>query len=302
MPRFVHALVVSSAWLAPLIAWPAPPQALQRHGEYLYRAAGCGGCHTAENGAEGAGGLALRTPFGVFYAPNITPDMETGIGRWREQDLVHALRLGVSPAGHHYYPAFPYTSYTGMTDPDIRALWAYMRSLKPVQRASNSHELPWYLRWRTLLAGWKWLYFDGGSFNPDPAKAPRWNRGAYLVNVVVHCGECHTPRNILGGPRSGRELAGTRDGPDGATAPNITPDRKTGIGRWSSSDLADYLKTGMTPAGDFAGDAMADVIERSTARLTDADRRAVANYVLSLPPVEHDVRKRGTRRKKDEFQ
>jgi mono/diheme cytochrome c family protein len=301
MPKLVHFCVLLCATLfAPWAVWAASP-VLLKQGEYLYRAAGCGGCHIAQNGADGVGGLALRTPFGVFQTPNITSDPETGIGRWREQDFVRALRQGVSPAGDHYYPAFPYTSYARMTDADIGALWAYVRSFKPVRRANDAHALPWYLRSRAALAGWKWLHFNAGIFAPNPTKPLPWNRGAYLVQAVVHCGECHTPRNVLGGLKDSRDLAGTRDGPDGATAPNITPDRKTGIGDWREGDLAEYLKTGMTPDGDFAGEAMSEVIERSTSVLTEADRRAIAAYLLSLPPVENDLRKRDARRQKDEF-
>ena len=257
-------------------------------GEYLFRAAGCAHCHTdTENkGAALAGGRALHSPFGTFYTSNITPDPDTGIGRWSEEDFLRALREGISPDGRHYYPAFPYTSYTRLSDADLRAIWKYLGSRPPVRQANKPHELPWYLRSRATLGIWKMLYFKSGPLQPQPDNSPAWNRGAYLVRAVAHCGECHTPRNLLGGFKTAQELAGNPHGVDDAVIPNITPDRKTGIGGWSESDIADYLETGMTPDGDFAGDAMAEVIDNSTSHLTPEDRRAIAVYLKSLPAVE----------------
>lgn len=275
----------------------------RRQGEYLFRAAGCAGCHTDEkhNGAPLAGGPALQTPFGVFYAPNITPDPETGIGRWSEADFIRALRQGVSPAGAHYYPAFPYTSYTRLTDADLRALKAYLFNLKPVRQANRPHELPWYLRRRPLLAIWKALFFNPGPFTPAPGQPPAWNRGAYLVNALVHCGECHTPRNFLGGFKDSQRHAGTRNGPEGSVVPNVTPHKTTGIGRWRASELVEYLETGATPEGDSAGDLMAEVIDNSLHYLRKDDLKAIAVYALSLPPIEHAVRREPKAKgKKDE--
>ena len=275
-------------WLAlalPALAVAAKPLS---SGEYLFRAAGCAGCHTDEEnkGAPLAGGRALRTPFGVFYTPNITPDPDTGIGRWTENDVSRALRDGESPRGQNYYPAFPYTSYARLTDADVSAIRTYLFRQKPVHQANKPHELPWYLRSRASLWVWKLLFFKPGAFQPQPDKSPAWNRGAYLVNAVGHCGECHTPRNFLGGFKQSMQLAGNAYGVDDAEIPNITPDRKTGIGRWTEKDIAYYLKTGATPDGDYAGDVMADVIDHSTAHLTDQDRRAIATYIVSLPARE----------------
>jgi mono/diheme cytochrome c family protein len=279
-----------------------PAAALVARGRYLYHAAGCENCHTdrRHKGAPLAGGRRLATPFGVFYAPNITPDPEHGIGRWREEDFLRALREGISPRGEHYYPVFPYTSYTRMTDEDLRALWAYLRGVPPVAQPNRPHELPWYLGFRPLIAVWKWLYFTPGPWRPDPTRPPVWNRGAYLVEAVGHCGECHTPRNFLGGLRSDLHLAGTASGPEGGVVPNITPDRATGIGRWRRAELAYYFETGMTPDGDFAGDQMAEVIEYGLSRLSQEDRLAMADYLLSLPPIAHAVRK--PKKKKDTFE
>ena len=276
-----------------------------QQGEYLFRTAGCAGCHTDEEnkGAPLAGGRALHTPFGTFYTSNITPDPDTGIGRWSEADFTRALREGISPQGEHYYPAFPYTSYTQLTDADLRALWVYLRSLKSVPQANKPHELPWYLRSRATLGLWKMLYFKPGPLQPTPDKPPAWNRGAYLVKAVAHCGECHTPRNLLGGFKSAQELAGNPNGVDDAKAPNITPDRETGIGKWTENDLVYYLETGATPDGDYAGDAMAEVIDNSTSHLTSDDRRAIAVYIKSLPAVERVVRKQKKKKtEQDEYQ
>lgn len=272
----------------------------RQQGEYLFRAAGCAHCHTDEknHGAPLAGGRALPTPFGIFYTSNITPDPNTGIGRWSEADFMRALREGTSPQGEHYYPAFPYASYTFLTDADRRAIWKYLSGRQPVRQANKPHDLPWYLRTRATLRVWKMLFFKPGPLQPRPDQSSSWNRGAYLVKAVAHCGECHTPRNLLGGLKESRYLAGNHDGVDGAIVPNITPDRKTGIGGWTQSDLVDYLKTGATPDGDYAGDVMADVIDNSTAPLTDSDRRAIAMYVLSLPAVETGEYERRQGRKK----
>jgi mono/diheme cytochrome c family protein len=279
-------------WAAASAAW-GDADALVKRGEHVYRATGCENCHTdrERKGASLAGGRPLATPFGTFYSPNITPDGETGIGRWSDADFARALREGVSPAGEHYYPSFPYAAYTRLSDDDVRALWAYLKSRPAVRQQNRAHELPWYLRWRALLAGWKWLYFSPGAFAPRPDKSDEWNHGAYLVQAAAHCGECHTPRNVLGGFRAGYYLAGNREGAEGGVVPNITPDRKTGIGRWRASELVEYLESGMTPDGDFAGDLMAEVIDNGLKFLTPADRKAIATYVLAQPPVEHAVRK-----------
>lgn len=295
MPKYLAMRKYAAVWLffsvAPVLS--AADDALQQ-GEYLFHAAGCTTCHTKEDkkGPPLAGGRALKTAFGIFYSSNITPDPDTGIGRWSEADFRRALREGISPDGKHYYPAFPYTSYTRLTEADLHALWKYLSSRQSVRVANKPHELPWYLRSRTLLGVWKTLYFRPGALQPPSDRPPAWNRGAYLVKAVAHCGECHTPRNFLGGFKEAQPLAGNPHGVDDTRIPNITPDRKTGIGKWSTSDIAGYLETGMTPDGDFAGDLMADVIDNSTSRLTRDDRRAIALYLKSLPAVETVKRSR----------
>lgn len=306
----VYASVASSAGLLALslgasvassAAQEGPPEALVKQGEYLFHAAGCRGCHTEDkpDAPVLAGGRRLETPFGIFYGPNITPHREHGIGRWSDADFIRALRTGVSPNGAHYYPAFPYPSYTLLTDDDMRALKAYIFTLPPVAQPSKAHALTWYIRFRPAIRLWKARYFTPGPFVSNPEKTPQWNRGAYLARAAAHCGECHTPRDRVGNPRADLYYAGTTTGPDGAVVPNITPDKKTGIGRWRQSDLAYYLETGMTPDGDFAGDAMAEVVD-GLKHLTPDDLRAIASYVFSLPPIEHAV-KRQSKRKKDDF-
>lgn len=286
--------------LAPCAAGTTPPMDA---GEYLFRAAGCEGCHTDVDakGPRLAGGRRLETPLGVFYSPNITPDPVHGIGRWRDADFIRALREGVSPEGRHYYPAFPYPAYTRLSDADMLAIKAYLFRQPPVARRNTPHQLPWYLRLRPLLSVWKALYFRPGAYVDDARRSAGWNRGAYLAQAATHCGECHTPRNLIGGFRRGLYYAGTKAGPEGSVVPNITPDKATGIGRWSRSDLEYYLESGATPEGDFAGDLMAEVIDNSLAHLRKADRRAIATYVRSLPPISHAVRKARPANAKDEF-
>ena len=252
-----------------------------KRGEYLAKAGGCLGCHTeaSDKAVPYAGGRALETPFGTFYGPNITPHPEAGIGRWREADFVRAMREGRRPDGAHYFPAFPYPSFTKITDADLRDLWAYLRSLKPEARASRPHELGVLYRWRFLVGFWKWLYFEPGAFVPEPARSPALNRGAYLVRALGHCSECHTARTWLGGPEEDRFLAGA-PGDDGA--PNLTPAR---MKKWSDAELKDFLSSGLTPDGDVTGETMGEVIRNTTSQLTSADLDAVVAYLRSLPPL-----------------
>lgn len=261
---------------------------LIKKGEYLTIAGGCISCHTdfRKKGKPFAGGAPIPTPFGTFYPPNITPSKEDGIGNWTDEDFVRAMREGKTPDGAHYFPAFPYTSYTQITDADLKAMKAYLFTLVPVDQASIPHEISFPFSWRFLQTGWKMLFFREGEFKPDPAKSAEINRGAYLSNALAHCGECHTPRNMLGGLDYDRWMAGTPDGPENEKIPNITPDPDTGL-TWSVPDIVEYLKTGATPNFDFAGSMMADVIAHNTGKLTDADLHAIARYLKSLPPIRH---------------
>ena len=257
-------------------------------GRYLVHAGGCLTCHTADrpDAIPLAGGRALATPFGTFYSPNLTPDLVTGLGGWTDTDLGRALREGVAPDGSNYYPVFPYPAYTGLTDTDVAAIAAYLRSLKPVHQMTPEHELPWYLSSRLVMFGWNLINFKAGRFATDPSRDALWNRGAYLVRHLGHCGECHTPRNVLGGLDRSRELAGNPAGPDGEKTPNITRDKTAGIGRWSVDEIVFLLETGLLPNGDFAGSLMSDVIEDNTGKLTTEDRQAIATYLRSLGPAK----------------
>lgn len=265
----------------------AAPSRLVSHGGYIFAAAGCAACHTdvKNKGKLLAGGAALKTPFGTFYGPNITPDPEHGIGRWSDGQFIRALRDGVSPAGEHYFPVFPYTAFSQMTDADMRALKAYIFTLAPVSTPSRAHDVRAPFSWRALQVVWKWLYFTPGPYRADAGRSTEWNRGAYLVRALVHCAECHTPRNRLGGLDHDRWLGGADDFPDGDGSPNITPDRETGIGKWSADEIALYLEDGEDPTGDYAGSLMADVIEHSTGRLSAGDRAAIVTYLRALSPI-----------------
>jgi mono/diheme cytochrome c family protein len=279
--------LLAGVWLASaaLAAAAAPPGEAQR-GQYIVRLAGCHACHTdsARKGALLAGGLELKTPYGRFHVPNITPDPETGIGRWSNSDFVRAMREGVAPDGRHYYPAFPYTSYTRMTERDLLDLKAYLDTVKPVRHQVPAHVLRFPYRFRFALGWWKKFYFRPGPFQPDPAKNATWNRGAYLVTGPGHCGECHTKRNVLGASVAKLALAGAKAGPDGSSIPNLTPHPKDGLGLWSREDLVKFLKTGDPPYGEPVGPPMDEVIGDSTSHWREDDLRATAEYLFSLPP------------------
>lgn len=258
-----------------------------KHGEYVLRASGCVTCHTDEEngGAFLAGGRALATPFGTFYSPNITPDREHGIGGWDEEDFHRALRHGVAPDGSSYYPVFPYTTYTRMRREDMHALWVYLGTVEKSARENTPNDLAWYVRARVTNRVWKMLFFDPGIYHRDARRSKEWNRGAYLVTAMAHCGECHTPRTVFGNVDDDRAYSGTKDGPEGESVPNITPDRKTGIGDWDRSELTDYLSEGLMPDGDYAGGAMADVIDDGLSHLEPDDVESIAEYIESVKPV-----------------
>ena len=279
MARALAALLLAGLAPALLAATTADP----KRGEYISRAGGCLGCHTEEkkDPVPFAGGRALQTPFGTFYGPNITPHPEAGIGKWSEQDFIRAMRHGRRPDGANYFPSFPYPSFTSISDADLRDLWAYLRSLPQSSQPSREHDLPFYFRWRFLLTIWKWLFFTPGPPAPISGASDVVNRGAYLVRALGHCGECHTPRNFLGGPIRGRFLAGGR-GHDGKSVPNLTP---AGLSLWSDAQLREFFVTGITPDDDTVSEAMMEVIRNSTSRLTAADITAMIAYLRSLPEV-----------------
>ncbi|HEX6441302.1 MAG TPA: cytochrome c [Stellaceae bacterium] len=297
MPRDVPGAGALAAVFAGALLLAAAPALADEdpvaRGAYLADAAGCANCHTdsAHGGQPYAGGLALATPFGTFYSPNITPDPETGIGRWTDAQFLRALRDGVRPDGANYFPVFPYTSFTGIVDEDARAIKAFLFSLKPVPQPNRPHEVAFPFSWRFLQTFWKWLFFTRGPFRPDPEAKDAENRGAYLVTALAHCGECHTRRNFLGGVEKSRWLAGAPSPePGGKRAPNITPDQNTGIGNWSEDDILTLLTDGHTPDFDEVAAPMSAVV-KDIARLTETDRRAIAAYLKSVPAKASAERK-----------
>jgi mono/diheme cytochrome c family protein len=285
-------LLVAAVLVWLLVPFPTTPPSVEvtgdaERGAYVLRMGGCASCHTdsANQGAFLAGGRSLATPFGTFYTSNITPDPETGIGGWSTGEFVQAMTKGVAPEGHDYYPAFPYTSYANMTVQDLADLKAYLDTVEPVANPVPPHELEFPYSLRPLLKPWKAIFFREDGIEPDPNQSASWNRGAYLVRGPSHCGECHTPRNPLGARDESRQLAGTRDGPDGKPVPNITPDPEAGIGGWSPTDITFALQTGILPDGDVLGGAMSEVVRDSTGHLTQEDRTAIAEYLLSVAPL-----------------
>jgi mono/diheme cytochrome c family protein len=228
------------------------------------------------------GGLAIPSPFGTFNVPNISPDPNDGIGRWSEADFVTAVLKGTSPSGAHYFPAFPYASYQHAKVEDVRDLFAYLKTLAPVSGKVRDHDVPFPFNIRRNVGGWKFLFMDGKPFVPDAARSAQWNRGAYLVNSLGHCAECHSPRNFLGGIIQSQRFAGGPDYESGGWVPNIT---QKSLGDYSDKDIAYLLETGQTPDGDSVGGSMTAVI-RNTSQLVPEDRNAIAAYIKSLPPVE----------------
>ena len=281
-------LLLIAAIIIPAGLRAAPDDPVAR-GAYLVRAGGCISCHTTKGGTPFAGGRALATPFGTFYTPNITPEGETGIGRWSDADFLRALRDGVRPDGANYFPVFPYPSFSRITDADALAIKAYLFSLAPVPQPNRQHDISFPFSWRFLQNGWKLLFFERGPFQPAAGQSDAYNRGAYLVTALAHCGECHTPRNSLGAVESSGALSGTPDGPDGRAVPNITPDPATGIGGWDKTDLVELLKTGSAPDGSEAKGAMREAIDDGLKFLSDTDLGAIAEYILSQKPIVHKV-------------
>jgi mono/diheme cytochrome c family protein len=277
---FTSELVRGSSALA------APGQANIENGKTLFQVGGCASCHATPGQDDRTllgGGHALKTNFGTFHVPNISPDPQDGIGAWSEADFARAMKDGVSPSGEHYYPAFPYTSYQRMTPQDVADLFAYMKTLPAAKGKAPPHELAFPYSLRRGLGLWKLAFLDGKPLAEDPSKGPEWNRGHYLVEGPGHCAECHSPRALTGAIESGKRLAGGMDAEGKGWVPNITP-APDGLADWSAGDIAELLKTGFTPSYDSVGGSMTDVV-RNTAQLSDADRAAMAAYLKSLPPV-----------------
>jgi mono/diheme cytochrome c family protein len=299
------AVVVAALWFfnAPVGGLPfvLPARTADlANGETMFNIGGCASCHATPNKNPDkvdrtrlGGGLALASPFGTFYVPNISPDPNDGIGNWPEAGFVGALWNGVAWDGHsppHYlYPAFPYTSYRHMRLDDVRDLFAYLKTLPPVAGKVRGHDLAFPFSVRRLIGVWDLLFLRGGRYGPDATKSAQWNRGAYLVNGPGHCAECHSPRNVLGAIIESQRFAGGPAADGKGWVPNITPVGLQHWGSdavaWSAKDIASFLSDGQYPDGDYAGGAMAEVI-RNTSLLPAADRAAIAAYIVTLPPRE----------------
>lgn len=249
-------------------------------GKYLVQAADCQPCHTKQGGQPWAGGLALDTPFGTLYSANLTPDKETGIGNWTPDQFYRALHEGIDDQGHHLYPAFPYNYFTRVTRDDSDAMLAYLKTVPPVKQASARNDLTWPFSMRWLMAGWNLLFLKEDTFKPDPAKSAEWNRGAYLVEVLGHCGDCHTPMNPVGAPKSDEAWRGGHI--DDLFAPDLSANQRIGLGSWSTDDIVGFLKTGRNAHAN-ASAAMGEVVEQSTQHLTDQDLKAIATYLQAIP-------------------
>jgi mono/diheme cytochrome c family protein len=274
-------------------AWAQASAEEIARGKYVFGATGGCGCHTAKDQPVNAGGRRYDGPFGTVYSTNITPDRDTGIGAWTDEQIVTAIRLGRRPSGERLLPVHPYPVFNGMAAADLRALVSFLRTVPPVRRANQPKRITVPLFESVFLPAWL------AAFAPretPPAAAPTTGvpRGEYLVRAVAHCGECHTPRTMTMATDNSRFLAGNPKGPEDAEVPNITPDRATGIGTWTVEEIAEYLGTGTRPDGDVAGGLMAEVIEGTLAGykdLTKPDRLAIAQYLKSIPAVSNTIGK-----------
>jgi mono/diheme cytochrome c family protein len=263
----------------------ATPNAAQiARGQYLVAAGDCMSCHLREGGEPFAGGLGLKTPFGVIYSSNITPDPKTGIGAWTSDQFYRAMHEGKDDEGDNLYPAFPYPWFRLASRADDDAIFAYLKTMRPVDYTPPENRLPFPLSMRSIIGGWNLLFFEKHEFQTDPQQSTEWNRGAYLVNGLGHCGACHTPKNSLGANKSNRDFQGGNL--DNWVAPDLTSNSRTGLGSWNVEDIVEYLRTGRN-ARAGAGGAMADVITYSTSLMNDADRHAIATYLKSQPASPH---------------
>lgn len=256
-----------------------------QRGKTLVEAADCISCHTKEGGKPFAGGRMIETPFGNIYSPNLTPDRETGIGAWSDEDFYNAMHRGIRPDGTKLYPAFPYPYFTKLTRDDVSAIRAYLNTLDSVSNKRLDNALVWPLNHRVFMRGWNMLFFEEGTFVPNPDKSEEWNRGAYLVKGAAHCGACHTPKNILGADEQDQYLTGglIQDW----YAPSLSNVDRTGIGSWTIDDIVEYLKTGRNARSGATG-LMSEVVANSTSKMSDTDLRAIAIYLKDAPAAAEE--------------
>ena len=278
LPAHPVTTILPTQLLTQAIPDSTPNAAQLRRGQYLVVAGDCMSCHLREGGEPLAGGLGLKTPFGVIYSPNITSDKETGIGNWTSDQFYRAMHDGIDDEGKNLYPAFPYPWYRLASREDDDAIFAFLKTTPPVSYTPPKNDLSFPLQFRFTVKGWNLLYFNSHDFKEDANQSPEWNRGAYLVNGLGHCGGCHTPKNALGADKSKEQFDGGRL--DNWVAPDLTANKRTGLGTWSVEDVAEYLRNGRNAHAGAAG-AMADVITYSTSLMNEADRHAMAVYLKS---------------------
>jgi mono/diheme cytochrome c family protein len=279
-PSLTERLAIALVAIAAALPAGAAPSAIQR-GEYLARVGDCLSCHTAPPGEPFAGGNRLDTPFGYMLASNITPDPETGIGRWTADQFYRALHEGVNAHGEDMYPTMPYDFYTKASREDIDAIYAYLKTVTPVRNVVEVNHLRFPFNQRWSMAAWRELYFNEGAYTPDPARSASWNRGAYLVEGLGHCSDCHSPRNFIGGIERKKEFAGALN--DAWFAVDLTSDLATGLGAWTVEEIATYLKTGAASGRATAFGPMREYVRTSTSHLSDADLKAMGEYLKSIP-------------------
>jgi len=279
MPAILRSLILCSAFACGAASAEPSAETIAR-GKALVEAGDCASCHTSDPQKPFAGGKRIDTPSGAIYSPNLTPDKNTGIGFWSDQDFLRALRLGVAPDGSNYYPAFPYPNFTKLTRDDIFAIRAYLTTLTPFANKPPPPALRFPLNFRVVMRGWNYLFFRPGIFEPDQEKTAEWNRGGYLVEGAAHCGACHTPKNLFGADKRGQKYGGGLI--DGWFAPRLDNAERSGLKSWSVDDIVEYLQSGRNGRSHADG-LMAEVVVNSTSKMSDKDVRAIATYLKDLP-------------------
>ncbi len=255
-------------------------------GRYLAQMGDCVACHTVPGEAEFAGGVGLDTPFGTIYASNITPDKETGIGNWSDEEFIQAVKYGIGKGHQFLYPAMPYPAYAKASDEDIQLIHDYLKTIPAVKRENTANALKFPFSFRPLVLGWNTLFLDRDGFTPNEQKSEQWNRGAYLVEGLAHCGTCHTPKNIFGADKGDQAYMGLSL--QGWFAPDITPNQSTGIGHWTESDFVEYLKTGVNQYAAASG-PMGEAVSHSTQYFNDEDLKAMYQYLHDTRESTHQT-------------
>src|SRR4051794_23525706 len=277
----ILAIVLLCTAFNPAVARAEPSAETIAGGKALTTAADCGSCHTADPARPLAGGKRIDTPFGAIWSPNLTPDRDTGLGAWSDDEFYRALHDGVARNGARYYPAFPYPYFTRMTRDDVLAIRAFLATLRPVPNTTPPPQLRWPLNFRAVMRGWNFLFFKAGTFENNPQKSDQWNRGAYLVQGAAHCGACHTPKNIFGADKRGHAFGGGLI--DGWFAPRLDAAERSGLKSWDIEDIVEYLQSGRNGKSHASG-LMAEVVVNSTSKMSDPEVRAIAVYLKDLAP------------------